>query len=149
MLDRQITQWQSLAPMMLPNLIGDNNPDEIVRHDDFVVMTYRLEHPFPMTDVVGQFVYGMDYMILYLATPKNSESGEVTDFCCFAQPASLDMIKVNVKAGEDGIVKYFSVSIYSSLEMLVTDLDEELAEQEAVSILTENLSSEDIYSIFA
>lgn len=125
MIDLQIKKFMTLAPLLLPELIGDSLASRVVRSDDSAMLTFVLERDdWPFDQVVTMLTQDMELVLLYDAVTEGSPS--LHHFCAFSAPSSGDMLRVNVVTSPAGTVACLVVTVYSSLELMAADLQDDL-----------------------
>lgn len=125
MIDLQIKKFMTLAPLLLPELIGDSLASRVVRFDDSAMLTFELERDdWPFDQVVTMLTQDMELVLLYDAVTEGSPS--LHHFCAFSAPSSGDMLRVNVVTSPESSVSHLVVTLYSSLELMATELVDDL-----------------------
>lgn len=125
MIDLQIKKFMTLAPLLLPELIGDSLASRVVRFDDSAMLTFELERDdWPFDQVVTMLTQDMELVLLYDAVTEGSPS--LHHFCAFSAPSSGDMLRVNVVTSPESSVSHLVVTLYSSLELMATELEDDL-----------------------
>lgn len=146
MVSHQYQKWLMLAPLMLPDLIGDNNPDEVKQTEDEIILTYYLEKKtWQLADVIDMLTLDMELKQLYIAQEQDTN---IFLYCAFSQPASGDMFKVNCSTNSNGLIDSLTVHIYGSVELIVTDLEKDLLECESKYTLYNNLTIPELFIEF-
>ncbi len=117
-----IKRFLALAPLLLPSLIRENKlvGEEIT--EDVSILHFNLDEELPITYVMDMLEDDMELSLLYYAraTTQNSQC------CYFTPPSSRDMYKFYAEADKIGYVQELSVTIYESLDVMESDLEEEL-----------------------
>ena len=121
MLEQFYDDFLAVVPLQLPELLDKRKMEKPVRYDDYVLLTFRLNTPFTIEDVMDMLEDEMEMIILYHHIPSRQ-----TDFghscCAYANPAFGRMFKVNAATDERGMVSRIKVTIYESLEYMSADV---------------------------
>ncbi len=125
MLNEAILKFKGLAPLILPELVNNNQLEEVSMYEDYAILPYSVQKPLPLEEVMDMFEDKMEMIILYHMVPS-----EQTDFghacCAYSNPSTERMFKVNVTTNGSGEVDSLLVTIYDSLEIMSTDLIQDL-----------------------
>jgi len=125
MIQKEIDDFKSLGPLLLPELIDLNHLDEINDYDDYAILTFSLSEPMAIDDVMDSMEDQMELNILYhMVTSESTDSGQ--HCCAYANPTFGHMYKLNAQTGMSGKVETLYVYVYSSLEVMLEDLKEDL-----------------------
>lgn len=123
MIQEAIRRYLMLAPLMIPNIIGDNKPDEIIKRDGYAILTYSLDNQFVFEDIVNTIEHEMKLNVLYFAVSKVNV---LNKHCClFSQPEGGNMFKLNIVANQSGTVDGITTTIYTSIEQMVSELQDD------------------------
>lgn len=125
MLQEAIYKFKASAPMLLPDLINNYLLGEIKAYEDYAVLPYEVSNPQPLDKVLDMFDENADLAILYHLIPSID-----TDFghecCVYCYPVTERMYKINCKTSVDGLIHELTVTIYNSIEVMSSDLFEDL-----------------------
>ena len=147
MIDLQIKKFMTLAPLLLPELIGDSLASRVERSDEFAVMTFELERDdWPFDQVVMMLTQDMELLPLYDAVVEESPS--LHHFCAFSAPSSGDMLRVNVVTSPAGSVACLVVNVYCSLELMAADLQDDLEAHMSGFVCRESIPVESLLTYF-
>lgn len=126
MIKEEITKFMALAPLMLPKLLGDSSPEETDITDEYAILYYTLEEPFPIGFVMELLEDDMELALLYHGTDKNNS--KVHHCCFFTSPKSgRNMFKFNLVSDNREMVSDLTISIYDSLDTMESELESDLA----------------------
>ena len=126
MIKEEVTKFRALAPLMLPKLIGDTAPDETDITEEYAILYYTLEEPFPIELVMEMLEDDMELALLYHGTDKTNM--KVHPCCFFTSPKSgRNMFKFNLVSDNRGFVGDVTISIYDSLDTMESELESDLA----------------------
>ena len=125
MLNEAILKFKGLAPLILPELVNNNQLEEVSMYEDYAILPYSVQKPLPLEEVMDMFEDKMEMIILYHMVP--SEQTNFGHTCCaYSNPSTERMFKVNVTTNGSGEVDSLLVTIYDSLEIMSTDLIQDL-----------------------
>ena len=128
-----IDSFQTLAPLLIPELVSPGLLEGIAEYDDYVLLFYNLAYPLDLERVMDDFEDHMHLNILYhMRTRMDSDAGQ--HCCAYASPSLSQMYKLNVQTGPDGLVHDLSVYIFSSLEYMLEALKEDLKVHEGMGV---------------
>ena len=124
MIQEAIKRYLMLAPLMIPDIIGDNKPDEIIKRDGYAILTYSLDNQYSFENIVNLLENEMELTVLY-----NAKSCEVNSLnkhsCLFSQPDGGNMFKVNIVTNQNGFVDTITTTIYTSIEQMASELQDD------------------------
>ncbi|MCQ2145921.1 MAG: hypothetical protein MJZ16_00215 [Bacteroidales bacterium] len=125
MIQKEIDNFRSLGPLLLPGLIDLNHLEEINNYDDYAILTFSLSEPMSIEDVMDNMEDQMELNILYhMVTSDSTDSGQ--HCCAYANPTFGHMYKLNAQTEMSGKVETIYVYVYSSLEIMLEDLKNDL-----------------------
>ncbi len=129
MLQESIEKFKMFAPLLLPELLGDAIADDAEVEEDIAVLNYTLSHKFDLEDVMDKLEDQMELTILYHFVPSNS-----TDFghqcCAYSDTQFGHMYKIHASTAASGKVENITVTLYDSMDIMCTDLMEDLERHE-------------------
>lgn len=121
MLEHFCDDFLAVVPLQLPELLDKRRMEKPVRYDDYVLLTFTLNNPCPIEDVMDILEDEMEMIILYHHIPSRQ-----TDFghscCAYSNPAFGRMFKVNAATNERGAICQIKVTVYESLEYMSADV---------------------------
>ncbi|MDR3796112.1 hypothetical protein [Phocaeicola sp.] len=121
MLRRFLDEFLSFVPLQLPQLLDVDTMEEPKYYGDFVLLTFPLEDPFELEEVMDLFEDDMELITLYHHVPMQGEKfGHST--CAYSNPAFGQMFKMNARTDETGRVRFVQATVYDSLEFMCGDL---------------------------
>lgn len=80
MLEQFCEDFLAVMPLQLPELLDKRNMEKPVRYEDYVLLTFTLNNPYPIEEVMDMLEDEMEMIILYHHIPSQQ-----TDFghsCC-------------------------------------------------------------------
>lgn len=121
MLEQFCDDFLAVVPLQLPELLDKRKMEKPVKYDDYVLLTFRLNTPFTIEEVMDMLEDEMEMIILYHHIPsRQTEFGH--SCCAYSNPAFGRMFKVNAATDERGMVSRIKVTIYESLEYMSADV---------------------------
>ena len=118
--------FNSLAPLLLPQLIDLNLMEEIEEYDDYALITFTLPRPMTIDFVMDCLEDQMELNILYHMV--TSDARNAPQHCCaYSNPAFGRMYKLNAQTNRDGMVDTLYVYLYDSLEVMLEDMKSDIA----------------------
>lgn len=141
MLQEAVETFKTLAPLLLPELFAKAKSGETDIDDEMAAISYVLEKPYDMEDVMNMFEDQMELTILYHFIPSQH-----TDFghqCCAYSNANFGhMFKIHATTAPSGMVETLTVTVYGSMETMCTDLIEDLDRHEGRGMFRHKLPKE-------
>ena len=129
MLQETIEKFRSLAPLLLPELFADAQSGEADIDDEMAMISYTLPQGYDMEDVMDKFEDQMELTILYHFIPSAQ-----TDFghqcCAYSDTQFGHMFKIHASTNASGLVDALTVTLYGSMDVMCTDLLDDLARHE-------------------
>lgn len=115
----------SLAPLEMPDLIDLSHLESTDDYDDYVLLSFSMPAPMSIDEVLDCLEDQTELNILYHV--KAVDAGVERQHCCaYASPEYENMYKVNVQTNGSDEVDTVYVYIYSSLEVMLEALKEDL-----------------------
>jgi len=143
----EVTKFMALAPLMLPKLIGDISPDETDITEDFAILYYTLEEPFPIGLAMEMLEDDMELALLYHGTDKTNK--KVHHCCFFTSPkAGRNMFKFNLISDNREFVSDLTISIYDTLDVMESELESDLSAHEGKFDFIQAMQNWDVLSHF-
>lgn len=100
--------------------------------DDSAILTYNIPTQYTIDELLDLVDESMELVILYHVIPSNATvMGE--QCCAYSDPILDDIYKLNCITNDDGLCETIYVTLYDSLEMLGSDVQDELVEQTSKS----------------
>lgn len=129
MLQEAIELFRKQAPSILPELFGGAKASEAEIEEDMATISYQLPRKHGMEDVMDMLEDQMELTMLYHFIPSQH-----TDFghqcCAYSNILFGSMFKIHATTDSDGEVDSLTVTLYSSMEAMCTDLLEDLGRHE-------------------
>jgi len=123
MINEATKRFILLVPLMVPDLIGDNDPDEIITRDGYCILSYNLEQQREIDDVLDIIENEMELTVLYNAVSKVNMLNK--QCCAFSHPAGENLYKINIVTNRYGMVDSLTATIYTSLEQMASELQDD------------------------
>lgn len=125
MIQKEINNFKSLGPLLLPGLIDLNHLESIDDYDDYAILSFTLKEPKAIDDVLDNMEDQMELNILYhMVTSDSTDCGQ--HCCAYANPSFGHMYKLNAQTEMSGMVETIYVYVFSSLEIMLEDLKSDL-----------------------
>lgn len=126
-----IDRFCRMASLELPDLIDAEHLESADDYDDYVLLTFSLESPMSMDEVLDCLDDQSELNILYHVggigvTPSAQHC------CAYASPEYDNMYKVNAQSDGTGAVDTLYVHVYSSLEVMLESLKDDLRIHEEI-----------------
>ena len=120
-----IDRFCRMASLELPDLIDEKNLESADDYDDYALLTFSLESPMSMEEVLDCLEDQSELNILYHVSGIGAAPG--TQHCCaYASPEYDNMYKVNAQSDGTGAVDTLYVYVYSSLEVMLESLKDDI-----------------------
>ncbi len=141
---KSVRKFLSLAPLLLPRLICENKLTSDEEWDDVTILQFNLDEPLTITYVMNMLEDDMELSLLYNAKDSTGNS----QCCYFSHPSSRKMYKFNAESNRIGYVKELSITIYESIDIMESDLEEELKKGENELDLVYSMSFQELINLF-
>lgn len=120
-----IDRFCRMASLELPDLIDEKHLESADDYDDYALLTFSLERPMYMDEVLDCLEDQSELNILYHVSGIGAAPG--TQHCCaYASPEYDNMYKVNAQSDGTGAVDTLYVYVYSSLEVMLESLKDDI-----------------------
>ena len=120
-----IDRFCRMASLELPDLIDEKHLESADDYDDYALLTFSLEDPMSMDEVLDCLEDQSELNILYHVSGIGAAPG--TQHCCaYASPEYDNMYKVNAQSDGTGAVDTLYVYVYSSLEVMLESLKDDI-----------------------
>lgn len=130
MLQEAIYDFKKNGPLILPDLIDNACAEEMAVYDDYAIIPYSVLMPCSISDVLDMFAHRPELVMLYHYVPSDA-----TNFghqcCAYSNPATGQMFKLNVMTNASGLVDTLNVTVYESLELMSSDILQDLTLHQA------------------
>ena len=128
MLEEAIYKFKVSGPTIMPTLFDNYYLKETQEYNGYAILTYEVNPPLPIEDVLN-IMDGDAYMrILYYTHPK--PKAITTKFgqraCTYFMPEEQRNIKMNFTTDEKGLVNMILVTVYGSIDIMYPDLRNDL-----------------------
>lgn len=144
---KEIDNFQALAPLLLPKLVRTDRLEGIEEFEDYAMLTYSLAKPISIQRMMDDMEDEMGLNILYhVRTYENRREGQ--HCCSYATPTSGQMYKFNAQTGRDGQVHTLYVYIFTSLEIMLECLKDDLLAHEGTGVFQTKMSYPRLISDF-
>lgn len=121
-----IESFLSLAPLEMPDLIDMAHLESSDDYDDYALLSFSMPVPMTIDEVLDCLEDQTELNILYHV--KVIDSNMDRQHCCaYASPEYENMYKVNVQTNVSDKVDTVYVYIFSSLEVMLESLKEDLS----------------------
>ena len=125
MLQEAIYKFNASGPILLPDLIDNYYLGHVTAYEDYAILPYEVHQPQTMESVIEMMEMNADLAILYhLEPPVDTVFGH--ECCAYCFPVTERMFKINCKTHIDGLIHELNVTIYNSIEVMSSDLFEDL-----------------------
>ena len=112
---KEIDSFHALAPLLLPEQVNTERLRGIDEYEDYVMLTYSLAKPLGITKMMDDMEDLMGLNILY-------------------SPTCGQMYKFNAQTRKDGLVHTLYVYIFTSLEIMLECLKDDLLAHEGKGV---------------
>ena len=137
---KEIDNFQALAPLLLPKLVRTDRLEGIEEFDDYAMLTYSLAKPIGIQRMMDDMEDEMGLNILYYIRPFTEKRGEGFQCCAYATPTGGQMYKFNAQTRKDGLVHTLYVYIFTSLEIMLECLKDDLLAHEGKGVFKSKMS---------
>ena len=124
MLEEAIYKFKVSGPTIMPSLFDNFFLKETEECNGYAILTYDVNHPLPIDDVLTIMDEDTYMRILYNTHPNpaaiKTKFGQRA--CTYFMPEEQRNIKMNFSTDEDGLVKMILVTVYGSIDIMYPDL---------------------------
>lgn len=94
-------------------------------YNDYALLVFKLDKALTVAEIIDSLesVPGLTMMYHHMPS-RDTEFGQ--SFCFFQEPGLGEMFQINFSTNAEGKVEEVDVKIYTSLEIMVSDLESEL-----------------------
>ena len=129
MIQETIESFKTFAPLLLPELFSEAKAGEADIHDEMAVMNFTVSRPCELEDVMNMFEDQMELTILYhFITSEQTDCGH--QCCAYSDISFGHMYKIHACTGVSGLVETLTVTLFTSLDDMCTDLMDDLDRHE-------------------
>ena len=132
-----------MAPILLPDLFTDAKIGEADMDDETATIPCQLLKSHDMEDVMNIFEDQMELTILYHFVPS-LQTNFGHQCCAYSNVNFGDMYKIHASTNASGLVDTLTVTMYSSMETMCTDLLEDLDRHEGRGMFKYRIPKETI-----
>ena len=108
--------------------------------EDYAMLTYSLAKPLGITRMMDDMEDEMGLNILYYIRPFTEKRGEGFQCCAYATPTGGQMYKFNAQTRKDGLVHTLYVYIFTSLEIMLECLKDDLLAHEGKGVFKSKMT---------
>lgn len=120
----QITKFMSLVPLMLPDLINDEIPQDSDIIEGSAILEFNLKEPWNIGLIIDTITDNAKLPLLYHATDKNRSN---IHHCCFYSPLEDDCLyKLNIVTNDHAEVTCIIATIFKDLIIMEDCMLEDL-----------------------
>ena len=117
MLLRFMSEFLSIMPTQLPDLLPRKTMEDPIVYDDYAQLTFHPSKQLTLAEVADQLEEQANLTLLYHRVVSEGLRG--WQCCCaFSKPNNGRMYKFNATAGDDGIVDTITVCVFESIEVM-------------------------------
>lgn len=121
LLQESIENFQRIAPLILPDLLGEAKMGEADLLDEYAIVPYTLTKQFKLDDVMDMLEDQMELTILYHYIPSvHTCFGH--QCCAYSDCQFGHMFKVHATTNVSGMIEALVVTVYTSMEVMCMDL---------------------------
>lgn len=121
----QIDRFITLASLEMPALVSQPLFQGAEVYEDYALLTFRLPRTYPLEELIDELEDQMGLVLLYHHVPSpDTPFGQRC--CAYSNPRYGHMHKLNVLADDRVECDTLYVTLYDSLEVMASELREEL-----------------------
>lgn len=143
----QIDRFITLASLEMPTLIAEHFFQGAEIYEDYALLTFGLPKAYPMEELIDELEDQMELVLLYHHVPS-SDTPFGQQCCAYSNPRFGHMFKMNVQADDRVECDTLYVTLYDSLEVMGSELREELLRVLASGKTLYALKEEDLLKDF-
>lgn len=121
MIHESVEKFQSIAPLLLPELIGSAKPGETEIYDEHAILPYILRREFSVDDVLDMFEDEMEMVVMYHSI-ASADTDYGQQICAYSNPDFGHMYKINSTTNGRGMIDQLVVTIYASMEFMGVEI---------------------------
>lgn len=143
----EIKKFMGLVPLMLPNLINEDIPEDSDVTEDSAILEFTLAEPLNIGLIMDMIADNTDLLLLYNAKDKQKSA---IHHCCFFSSPKIGNIayKINIVTDDHGDVSTVIATIYDDLLNMEDGLEEDLQRHEGMFDLIQAMSATDVSQLF-
>lgn len=143
----QITKFMSLVPLMLPDLINDEIPQDSDIIEGSAILEFNLKDPWNIGLIIDTITDNAKLPLLYHATDKNRSN---IHHCCFYSPLEDDCLyKLNIVTNDHAEVTCIIATIFKDLIIMEDCMLEDLQRHNVSFDFIQAMTASDVTEQFA
>lgn len=143
----QITKFMSLVPIMLPDLINDEIPQDSDIIEGSAILEFNLKEPWNIGLIIETITDNAKLPLLYHATDKNRSN---IHHCCFYSPLEDDCLyKLNIVTNDHAEVTCIIATIFKDLIIMEDCMLEDLQRHNVSFDFIQAMTASDVTEQFA
>lgn len=143
----QITKFMSLVPLMLPDLINDEIPQDSDIIDGSAILEFNLKEPWNIGLIIDTITDNAKLPLLYHATDKNRSN---IHHCCFYSPLEDDCLyKLNIVTNDHAEVTCIIATIFKDLIIMEDCMLEDIQRHNVSFDFIQAMTASDVTEQFA
>lgn len=143
----QITKFMSLVPLMLPDLINDEIPQDSDIIEGSAILEFNLKEPWNIGLIIDMITDNAKLPLLYHATDKNRSN---IHHCCFYSPLEDDCLyKLNIVTNDHAEVTCIIATIFKDLIIMEDCMLEDLQRHNVSFDFIQAMTASDVTEQFA
>lgn len=143
----QITKFMSLVPIMLPDLINDEIPQDSDIIEGSAILEFNLKEPWNIGLIIDTITDNAKLPLLYHATDKNRSN---IHHCCFYSPLEDDCLyKLNIVTNDHAEVTCIIATIFKDLIIMEDCMLEDLQRHNVSFDFIQAMTASDVTEQFA
>lgn len=121
LLQKEVEDFLRISPLILPELLGDAKIGKTDYDDEMAVIPVTLKAKFDLEEVMDFLEDQMELTILYHFVPS-THTTYGHQCCAYSDVRFGHMYKIHAVTNESGLVESLTVTVFSSLEVMATNL---------------------------
>jgi len=143
----QITKFMSLVPLMLPDLINDEIPQDSDIIEGSAILEFNLKEPWNIGLIIDTITDNAKLPLLYHATDKNRSN---IHHCCFYSPLEDDCLyKLNIVTNDHAEVTCIIATIFKDLIIMEDCMLEDIQRHNVSFDFIQAMTASDVTEQFA
>ena len=143
----QITKFMSLVPLMLPDLINDEIPQDSDIIEGSAILEFNLKEPWNIGLIIDTITDNANLPLLYHATDNNRSN---IHHCCFYSPLEDDCLyKLNIVTNDHAEVTCIIATIFKDLIIMEDCMLEDLQRHNVSFDFIQAMTASDVTEQFA
>lgn len=143
----QISKFMSLVPLMLPDLINDEIPQDSDIIEGSAILEFNLKEPWNIGLIIDTITDNAKLPLLYHATDKNRSN---IHHCCFYSPLEDDCLyKLNIVTNDHAEVTCIIATIFKDLIIMEDCMLEDIQRHNVSFDFIQAMTASDVTEQFA